>query len=97
MRDPTRNKAADNLAYTNSLMAAIDIIEQNGYEVIDTFAIQYTPEGGFAFQWGDISEEAAQKREKNWRSNMYIPDSKKTAEEIYNYLRQRYQIPEEMP
>lgn len=97
MRDPTRNKAADNLAYTNSLMAAIDIIEQNGYEVIDTFAIQYTPEAGFAFQWGDISEEAAQKREKNWRSNMYIPDSKKTAEEIYNYLRQRYQIPEEMP
>ncbi|MGI5849193.1 MAG: penicillin-binding transpeptidase domain-containing protein [Christensenellales bacterium] len=95
-RDPTKSTATDRAFYTNIIIQTIDIVEENGGKTIDTFVIRYEKEKGtFIFDWGDISESAKESREKNWRENMYV-GSERTPEQIYLYLREKYQIPSEM-
>ncbi|MGI6192197.1 MAG: penicillin-binding transpeptidase domain-containing protein [Christensenellales bacterium] len=92
---------------THILWETIRIIEAFGGTTIDTFNIYrrepgQTDENGnplpeYYFYWGPgLSEEAQAKREENWRTNMNV-GTKRSVEEIYNYLRRVYQIPEEMP
>ncbi|MGI6151253.1 MAG: penicillin-binding transpeptidase domain-containing protein [Christensenellales bacterium] len=92
---------------TQIIWETIKIIEEFGGTTIDTFNI-YRREPGqvdengnplpeFYFYWGSgLSAEAEAKREQNWRTNMNV-GTKRSPEEIYNYLRRVYQIPEEMP
>ncbi|MDD5018722.1 MAG: penicillin-binding transpeptidase domain-containing protein, partial [Eubacteriales bacterium] len=95
-RDPTQNTSTDRAYYTQIIIETIEIVEANSGETVDTFAIKYDEETGeYYFDWGDISEEAQVLREENWRSNMYV-DTESSPEEIYLYLRNKYQIPSEM-
>ena len=72
----------------------------NSEQTVDTFAIKYNEAAGvYYFDFGLDNKVAAAKRETKWRENMYIPDTKDktlTPEEIYLFLRNKYQIPEEM-
>ncbi len=96
-RDPTQNTAADRAYYTGIIISAIDIIEGNNGETLNDFAIKHQEDTGkYYFDFGLESASASAKREKNWRANMYISNDKWTAEQIYLYLRDKYQIPEEM-
>jgi len=97
-RDPTKNTEADRAYYTSIIMQTIDIVEKNGGKTVDTFAIKLNEKTGeYYFDWGDIKAEYKASREKEWRKNMYV-DSKslQTPEQIYLFLRNKYQIPSEM-
>ncbi len=97
-RDPNKSSAADRAFYTGVIMKTIDVVEKNGGETIDTFAIKYNAETGvYDFDWGDISADAKTRREENWRKNMYVnTDPPMTPEQIYIYLRDKYQVPAEL-
>ncbi|MGI6004543.1 MAG: penicillin-binding transpeptidase domain-containing protein, partial [Christensenellales bacterium] len=99
-RDPTKRKAENNQAYTQVLQRVIGVIESNGGTVIDSFSVVRNGQGEFYFKWEDedISDEAKARREENYRKNMYATGKDyQTPEDIYLQLRQRYQIPEDMP
>jgi penicillin-binding protein 2 len=93
-RDPSKSTNTDKAYYTDVLIKAIDVIERNGGQVIDTFSIKKGDDGGFYFDFGITNPEDVAKREENWRSNMFVSD-KSTADVIYRDLRNRYRIPEE--
>lgn len=96
-RDPNKNTAADRAYYTGIIIDTIKIIKNNGEETVDTFSIKRNEDtGAYYFDFGLENEEAAKRREANWRENMYISDDSLTPEQIYLSLRNRYQIPEEM-
>ncbi len=97
-RDPSKNTETDRAYYTSIIMQTIAIVEKNGGKSVDTFAIKHNDKtGGYYFDWGDIKEEYKEKREAEWRKNMYVTsDSLKTAEQIYLFLRNKYKIPTEM-
>jgi penicillin-binding protein 2 len=92
-RDYNKATAQDRAHYTQILMKTIELIERNGGETIDTFVIRRNDDLEYSFEFGITDEEAIKKREENWRANMYISDRHETPEQIYNYLRQLYQIP----
>ena len=95
-RDPTKNSETDRAYYTGIIIDTIRIVEENQGKTVDTFAIQYNEvTGEYYFDWGITDLEAMQKREENWRANMYVGD-KRTPEQIYLYLRSKYKIPSEM-
>ena len=92
-KDPKKTSAEDRAYYTDIITKTIGIIERNGGKTIDTFAIKYNGDTGeYYFDWGDIKEEQQKAREKNWRSNMFVGDTR-TPEQIYLYLRDKYRIP----
>ncbi len=93
--------------YTRVFQEAIAVIESYGGKTIDTFSLKKDPETGtFQFNWGNlgISDDtqllqAQRDREKNWRTNMQIRDTDShqySPEEIYQELRTRFYIPEEV-
>lgn len=95
-RDPTTSTETDRAYYTSIIIETIDIIEKNDGEMIDTFVIKHddaTDE--YVFDWGIENEEFQKSREANWRTNMYV-GKERTPEQIYLYLRDKYQIPPEM-
>ncbi len=95
-RDPNKNTDTDRAYYTSVIIDAIKIIEKNQGEMIDSFVIKHDDEADqYYFDWGIQNEENKQSREVNWRKNMFVGD-KRTPEEIYLYLRDKYQIPSEM-
>ncbi|MFA5676042.1 MAG: penicillin-binding transpeptidase domain-containing protein [Christensenellales bacterium] len=95
-RDPTKNTETDRALYTEIIINAIEIIENNGGKTVDTFVIQYDEtKDEYYFDFGITNEENKAKREKKWRADMYVGD-KRSPEEIYLFLRNRYQIPAEM-
>jgi penicillin-binding protein 2 len=61
------------------------VVEKNGGTTIDTFAIKRQEDLSFAFDYGNISAEAAAKREENGAAIVYpgYRQKKMTAEEIY--------------
>ena len=107
LRDPSHRTETGRAMDTQIIYETIQIIEENGGKTIDTFNIYrrdpsgQTEEGEeqeeFYFYWGNgLSAEAEAAREKNWRTNMSMGQTR-TPEEIYNYMRRLYQIPEELP
>ncbi len=95
-RDPLKNTETDRAYYTSIIIDTIKIVEKNEGKMIDSFVIKRNDKtGGYYFDWGIENEENKQSREKSWRKNMYVGD-KRTPEEIYLYLREKYQIPSEM-
>ena len=102
LRDPSHRTETGRAMDTQIIYETIKIVEANGGKTIDTFNIYRrdpSEEGEgdeFYFYWGNgLSEEAQAAREKNWRTNMSM-GQKRTPEEIYNYMRRLYQIPEEL-
>lgn len=101
-RDPM--KRSETAYYTAIIIDTIKIIEENGGQTVDTFAIRYDEKTDeYDFDWGDIKEEFEAKREENWRENMYVSlkkteegEYKLSPEDIYLYLRSKYEIPSEM-
>ncbi len=94
-RDPMRNKDTDRAFYTAIIIETIDIIERNGGKTVDTFAIYHDEETDeYGFEWGITNEAFVAEREKTgvptWRG------LNRTPEEIYLFLRNKYQIPAEM-
>lgn len=94
VKDPSKNSTTDKAYYTDILIQAIDIIEKTGGTTIDTFSIKRNDDGTFAFDFGNISADAAQKRRENWCKNMYV-SKEATPDALYRDLRIRYRIPEE--
>lgn len=98
-RDPSRRAAKYRAMYTKMIVETIDIVEENGGKTIDTFSIRRDDKGAFVFDFKTTDAEIAAKREKLWRSNMYLQgsgDDVPSPYECYMELRARYQIPEDM-
>ena len=95
LRDPTRNTYTDKAYYTDIIVKTIDIIEENGGAVIDTFNIIKNARGEFEFYFGDVSEEVSETRHENWCKNMQV-NKESPAANVYRDLRNRYRIPEDM-
>ncbi len=110
-RDPERTRTNDSALYTESLMKAIDVIEEGGGTVVNTSYIQKDPQTGeLYYDWGVTSEDAVTARYRNYCKAMdfTIPlmDDEETEKPISEwisvedaYLRSRamWKIPEEMP
>ncbi|MEA5002362.1 MAG: penicillin-binding transpeptidase domain-containing protein [Christensenella sp.] len=95
-KDPSKNTTTDKAYYTDVLIRAIALIEENGGSTIDTFSIKRGDDGTFAFDFGVTDEDAFAKREEDWRKNMFVSKSETvTPDVIYRDLRSRYRIPEE--
>ena len=95
LRDPSRTTYTDKAYYTDIIINTIKIIEDNDGKVIDTFNIVRRPGGEYEFDFGDVNEEAFQKRHENWCKNMYV-NTESPAANVYRDLRNRYRIPESM-
>lgn len=95
-REAGTNTAAYRAAYTQSLREAIAIIEEEGKAVLDTFSIVREEDGNYTFNFNTTDETVFAKREKLWRSNMYLTDTTLTPYDCYMRLRDTYQIPEDV-
>ena len=96
-RDPTRTSPEDSARYTDTILRAIDIIEQGGGEVIDTFYIEMLPDGTYAYNWGAESPEAQAVRKKNFIAACKFDNPDLTASEAYLILRDSWQVPDDCP
>ncbi len=110
LRDPDKRTSNDSALYTESLIKAIQIIEDGGGKSIDTSYIKQDENGELYFDFGVTSENAIKARYKNFCSAMGFTinddlskpqaewDLSKwpTAEFCYNYLRKSWNIPPEM-
>jgi penicillin-binding protein 2 len=96
-KDPTRTTSKDRAFYTDVLMKAIDVIEKNKGKIVDVLNIKRDSTGKLQLDFNTKNAEAFKKREDRWRQDMYVPvKDYPTAESIYNFLRGKYQIPEEL-
>ena len=93
-RDPSRNTQTDKAYYTDILIKTVKLVEEYDGTVIDTFNIKRNDDGSYYFDFGVTDPEAVAKREKNWRSNMFV-STKSEPDVLYRDLRTRYKIPEE--
>ncbi len=94
VKDPNVNSTAARAYYSDIFVNAINIVEKYGGETIDSFVIKKDELGNFYFDFGIENIEAKQRREENWRKNMFV-GTERTPEEIYVELRSRFLIPEE--
>ena len=95
-KNQNRNSEVDRAYYTGIIIESIDIIEHNGGKTIDSFAIRYDSDiGEYYFDWDVTDPKARALREANWRDNMFV-DDELPVEDIYLYLRRKYQIPSEV-
>lgn len=93
------NLKAERSMYTQSIIKAVTIIQANGRDVLNRFAIRLNDQGEYAFYWGDVSETTAATREEQWRKDFYFATEAgkaKTCEEIYWEMRERYAIPQDV-
>ena len=73
-RDADQNSAREYADFTDSIVRAIDIIEEGGNELAVDFVIQRNEDtGNWEFNFGSgVSEAVLQTRESQWRSNHYM-------------------------
>ena len=96
-RDPTRISPEDSARYTDTLIRTIDIIEQGGGTVIDTFYIRMLADGTYVYDWGATSEESKEFRKKNFITACNFSNPDLSAEEAYLILRNSWQVPDDYP
>ena len=89
-RDPSRNSSKELKNYTQILLRVIEIVEQNGGKTVANFYLKRDEDGNDYLDFLTTNEETFAKREKNWRSNLYI--SKVDTEDIFSTLCERYGI-----
>lgn len=93
-REATSTKA-EYLAYTKSIIDAINIIESHGGEIKVEFVIGRNEETGMLeYRFGEgISDSAWQSRSNRWRENHYITQAKYDDPQVaYDLLFDRYQF-----
>ena len=102
-KDVTANSKALYMQYTASILETIDIVEKNGGKISVSFVIRRDEESGdWVFHFGSgVSESVLDTREKQWRSNNYLPKDDKrkryeTAEQCIDALKKRYQITDDI-
>ncbi len=98
-KDASANSAALYKQYTASIIETIDIIEKNGGTMAVKFNIERDEEtDDWIFNFGSgVSKSVLDIREKQWRSNNYLKDTKyPTAAECVAALKKRYQITEDV-
>ena len=96
-KDPANNASSDRAKYTQIIRDTIELVEANGGTTINTFMIYRQDDGTFAYDLSeDLTEADREERIASWRENMQISDSSETPEEVYNELRLKYRIPEEV-
>ena len=71
-RDPTRNSDADRLAYTQTLINVIKLVESNGKACVNDFWLKKDEDGIWRFDSGSDSPTVESTRERQWRSNFYL-------------------------
>ena len=94
-RDSSTTTAASYLAYTNSIVKTIDIIESNGGKLAVDFDIERDEETGeWVFNFGSgVSETVLATRESQWRSNNYLTVANyPTAADCVERLKRRFRI-----
>ncbi len=96
-RDPDNTTPADSARYTDALMRTVDIIQQGGGEVIDTFYIIMQADGTYVYDFGVTSEQATAARKARFVDACRFSNPDLTAEEAYLILRESWQIPDDMP
>lgn len=92
-RDVSKKTAADRALFTESLIKAINIIEDNGGKVADSFNIKMDAKGELYFDFKTESEKTYESRLKQWKDNFYFSNNDYTTFEMYTKLRERYGIP----
>lgn len=97
------NTTAERQTYTNAIIKVLEILDKNSITIENTFAIaKATDEDGesdYVFQWGNVSQETAAKREDRWRQDFYFSveeGKRQTPADMYTALRERYSIPVDM-
>ena len=96
-RNMRQNTREDYVAFTDSILETMDIIEKYGGEVELKFVIERNPETNeWVFNFGKgISEKALEIRSNQWHNNHYMPKSNPkydTAEKCYNHLVELYDL-----
>lgn len=91
-RDPTRNNDADRLAYTQTLIQVIKLVESNGKSCVNDFWLQKGEDGYWHFDSGSGVPAVENTRERQWRSNFYL--SKVDERELYPSLLNKYCLTE---
>ena len=87
-RDPTRNSDADRLAYTETLINVIKLVESNGKTTVNDFWLKKNEDGTWRFDTGSNSPAVEATRERQWRSNFYL--SKAEEVDLYPSLLEKY-------
>lgn len=77
----------DTKSLNQTILKLVELLEKNGDKYIDNLPLKVKP---YAFI---IQDEESQKR---WKKNNNI-DEEKTAEEVFNILKEKYEIEEENP
>ena len=95
--DPDHRTREGNAAYTKVLNRVIDLVEEGGGTVLDSFSIVKGDNGVYRFVWENVlDEDAAEARTENWFKNMSLDRSAyQEPGEIIPILLTRYGIPEE--
>lgn len=89
-RDPLKNSDADRLAYTQTLVDVIRLVESNGKTTVNDFWLKKDEDGVWRFNSGSDSAAVEQTRESQWRSNFYL--SKVDEKDLWRTLVQKYKV-----
>ena len=96
-RDPNNRSAADSSRYTEALIKAIDVIEEGGGEIIDTFYINMLSDGTYEYDFGVTSSVTISARKKRFVEACNFTNPDIDAESAYLILRESWRIPDDMP
>ena len=95
-KDASESSNSDYLAYTQSIVNTLEIIERNGGKLAFDYVIERNEETGeWQFNFGTgVSDSVLQKREDQWRSNNYVSSLKSfpDAASCMEQLKKRYHI-----
>ena len=89
-RDPLKNSDADRLAYTQTLVDVIKLVESNGKTTVNDFWLKKDEDGVWRFDSGSDSAAVEQTRENQWRSNFYVASVDE--KDLYRTLVQKYRV-----
>ena len=94
-KDGSNVKKSDYYEYSQSIISTIEIIERNGGQLAFEYDIERDEETGeWIFNFGSgVSESVLETRERQWRSNNYVPESSyPTAEDCLQRLKRKYRL-----
>ena len=94
-RDPTKVGENWRAVYTEAIIKTIEIIQSNSGKLANSFSIKKDENGLMYFDFNTTDEDVFAARESMFRTNFYL-DEDDTPRTIYNILRARYMIPEEL-
>ena len=93
-RDPTQSSQSAREKYTQSIIRAIEIIQQNGKKVELEFWLERDEKGEWQFNTGATTEAANQTRINQWRSNFFL--TKTPVNELFDRLCENYGVPADL-